>query len=151
MPAMKGMLHRLALHGVSPKPAEMCDKTSCDLSALDFPLLCDSERATVADLRKELCSQGLTVLLSGNSNLFRCLGQAGWSWGMTNTPSSRCFVNGCLLDFCSCFFQVFVPPSTASTNQRPQPCKCHLKKQEFLEEAQKNLLFEQSVKHNICF
>lgn len=83
---------------------EMCDKTSCDLSALNFPLLCDTEGLTVADLTKQLWRQGLNALLSGNSNLVRCFSQAGWSWGMTNIPSSRCFANGYLLAFCSGFF-----------------------------------------------
>ena len=60
-----------------PKPAEMHDKTSCDLSALNFPLLCDTERAAVADLMEDLCSQGLNALLSGNSNLVRSL-KSSW-------------------------------------------------------------------------
>lgn len=60
-----------------PKPAETHDKTSCDLSALNFPPLCDTEKPTVADLMKELSSQGLNALLSGNSNLVRCL-KSSW-------------------------------------------------------------------------
>lgn len=55
----------------------MHDKTSCDLSALNCPPLCDTERATVADLMKEVCSQGLNALLSGNSNLVRIL-KSSW-------------------------------------------------------------------------
>lgn len=60
-----------------PKAAERHDKTSRDLSALNFPPLCNTERATVADLMKELCSEGLNALLSGNSSLVRCL-KSSW-------------------------------------------------------------------------
>ena len=82
-----------------PKPAEVPDTTSCDLSALNFPPLCHMERATVADLAKELCSWGLNALLSGNSNLVRYL-KSGWvEPGYGKHSTSPVFCEGILSSF----------------------------------------------------
>lgn len=87
-----------------PKPAEMHDKTSCDLSALNFPPIRDTERATVADLMRELCRQCLNALLSGNSILVRCLKS---SWVELRYDKHSTIQVFCKWIFSSCFIWFF--------------------------------------------